>query len=88
MSDIDYDKLASAIADKLAAAVPAEKALWDGKQCAAYLGVSEKHFMDRVSKSYKFPAPLKLPSDTGRRAHSRWYAAEIMDWVANHRQAS
>lgn len=88
MSEIDYEKLADAIATKLAAKVPADKVLWDGKQCAQYLVISEKHFVDKVSKSYNFPAPVRLPSETGRRAHARWYAAEIMNWINNFKQAS
>lgn len=88
MTEIDYDKLANAIAAKLQPQVPNDQVLWDGEQCASYLGVSAKHFIDRMSKSYGFPKPIKLPSETGRRAHNRWYAVELMKWVNQHRQAS
>lgn len=82
----DVDLLADAIANKLRLLPPADKVLWDVRECAEYLRMSEKHFIDRVSKTMKFPSPIKLPSETGRRAHPRWYASEIMDWVRSHKQ--
>lgn len=85
---INVDQLADAIAKKLRLLPPSDKVLWDSKECAEYLRMSEKHFMDRVSKTLKFPKPIKLPSETGRRAHSRWYALEIMEWVKSHKLAS
>jgi predicted DNA-binding transcriptional regulator AlpA len=88
MSEFDYDKLADTIAQKLRLLPPPDKIIWTGKQCADYLGISEKHFVDRLSKSFNFPEPIKLPSETGRRGHSRWYATEIMNWVSQHKQAS
>ncbi len=86
--DINVDQLADAIAKKLRLLPPTDKVLWDAKECAEYLRMSEKHFMDRVSKTMKFPKPIKLPSETGRRAHSRWYASEVMDWAKSYKQAS
>lgn len=84
---IDVDQLADAIAKKLRLLPPQEKILWDSKECSEYLRMSEKHFVDRVSKTMKFPRPIKLPSETGRRAHARWYAQDIMEWVKAHKQA-
>lgn len=90
MSEISYDVdlLALAIAKKLRTMPPPDKVLWDAKECAEYLRMSEKHFVDRVSKTMKFPKPIKLPSETGRRSHPRWYAQEIMEWVKVHKQVS
>lgn len=87
MSEIDYVKLADEIAKKLRVLPPPEKVIWTPEQCAEYLGVSKLHFVNRVSKTYEFPAPIKLPSEGGR-GHSRWYAADVQEWVATHKKAS
>jgi len=84
----NIDELATAIALKIQQLPPQKEVLWDTQACADYLGVSRVHFTDRISKGRSFPKPFKLPSDTGKRAHSRWYASEVMAWVKKHRQAS
>lgn len=85
MNEIDYDRLADAIALRLQSLPPRSKVIWTAKQCADYIGVGERHFVDRLSKTYDFPAPIKLPTDRGRRGHGRWYAEEVQDWVAGHK---
>lgn len=87
MSEIDYEKLAGEIAKKLRALPAPERIIWTAKQCAEYLGISERHYVDRLSKTYGFPTPIKLPSESGR-GHSRWYANEVQVWVVSHRNAS
>ena len=88
MSEIDYEKLAEAIARKLVTQPPADKVIWTAEQCAEYLGMSRRNFVDRVSKSWEFPAAIKLPSETGSRGHDRWYAIDIQNWVSTHKKAS
>lgn len=88
MSEIDYEKLADAIARKMVAAPPPDKVIWTADQCAEYLGISRRHFVDRVSKAWEFPAAIKLPTDNGSRGHDRWYAAEIQKWVGEQKKAS
>lgn len=88
MNDINIDELVEVIAMKIQLMVPPKEILWCGKECARYLGVSPVHFMDRLSKGTSFPKPIKLPTETGKKAHSRWYASEVIAWVKKHRQAS
>jgi predicted DNA-binding transcriptional regulator AlpA len=88
MSEINYSELAKAIALELRALPSQDKIIWTAKQCAEYLGVSERHFVDRLSKSFGFPTPIKLPSDTGARGHSRWYEVELTAWVRKQKIAS
>lgn len=85
MKEIDYEKLADAIAQRLQALPSQARVIWTAKQCADYIGVSERHFVDKVSKAFDFPAPIKLPTDRGKRGHARWYAVEVQDWVAGHK---
>lgn len=88
MTEIDYEKLADAIARKMVTLPPADKVIWLPEQCAEYLGISRRHFVDKVSKSWGFPAAIKLPTDTGSRGHDRWYAVDVQDWVSKHKKAS
>lgn len=85
MNEIDYEKLADAIANKLRLLPPPDKIIWEAEQCAQYLRVSERHYVDRLSKSYGFPSPIKLPSEKGK-GHARWYAKDIQDWVLKQKQ--
>jgi predicted DNA-binding transcriptional regulator AlpA len=84
IAEIDYEKLAECIAIKLKLLPPPDKVIWDAKKIAEHLGVTEKHVTDKVSKTFGFPTPIKLPSSTGRKGHSRWYAKEVTDWI--HKQ--
>jgi predicted DNA-binding transcriptional regulator AlpA len=86
MTEIDYERLAEAIAVRLHALPAQTKIIWTAKQCADYIGVSERHFVDRLSKAFDFPAPIKLPTDRGRRGHARWYAVEVQDWVSKQKK--
>lgn len=88
MTDIDYDKLANSIAKHLKALPTPDKIIWTSKQCAEYLGMSERHYVDRVSKSAGFPLAIKLPTENGSRGHSRWYAQEIQEWVKKQKRAA
>lgn len=86
VSEIDYEKLAETIAQKLRLLPPADRVIWSGKDCAKYLGVSERHFGDRVSKSHGFPEPIRLPDEHGNRGHARWHAVDIQEWAAKQKR--
>lgn len=88
MSEINYNELADAIAKRMQQLPPPGEVLWSAEQCAEYLRVSQPHFMNRMAKGVTFPKPIKLPSETGKRAHSRWYMSEVTAWVKAHRQVS
>lgn len=81
MNEIDYERLADATAQRLHALPAQAKIIWTAKQSSDYVGVSERHYVDKVSKTFDFPTPIKLPTDRGRRGHARWYAVEVQDWV-------
>lgn len=86
--EIDYDKLANAIAQKLSLLPPPDKIIWNADQCSQYLGISRRHFVDTVSKTFGFPSAIRLPTETGSRGHDRWYAVDIQNWVSKHKKAS
>lgn len=78
------DAIALAVIAKLQKAPPIEKVVWSGKECAEYLKVSPRHFIDRLSKHHKFPAPMRLPSE-GDKSHYRWFAADVIKWLEDQR---
>lgn len=87
MSDIDYEKLADAIAKRLSLLPPQETIIWTAEQCAEYFGISKRHFVDRVSKTYDFPTPIRIPMEAGKHCHDRWYANEVQKWARQYKKA-
>ena len=78
---LPVNTIAEEIAKRVARFAPSDKKLWDIQDCADYFGVSKAHFSDNLSNHHSFPEPLKLPSETGKRQHRRWYAAEVIQWA-------
>lgn len=84
--EIDYDLLAEKIAEKIqlqSLKVEQDDALWCGKKCADYLGISKSTFMQRTSKQPKFPISVSVPSTNGG-GHLRWYAGEVKAYCRQH----
>lgn len=84
--DFDYDRLGKAVAKVINNQVTAEHVIWNSRQCADYFQVTVKHFNDKISKSADFPNPIKLPSQTGTKRHSRWYANDVYAWAYSQKQ--
>lgn len=57
---------------------------WTPAQCAQYLGVSQQHFVDRISKLTSFPRPAIDFSPRSRQ----WRAGEVMAWAAKRQRAA
>lgn len=55
--------------------------LWDAQDCADYMKVSRRHFVDRIANSPGFPKRVQLPTAEGRRGHPRWFAKEVEAWL-------
>ena len=64
--------------------IPPERELWDADQCAAYMGNSARHFAERIACRPDFPRGVRLGD--GSKAPLRWYAMEVMEWVAGRRE--
>lgn len=83
--ELNIEALAKAIADQLSKRAPIERTLWSSDDCADYLRVSPRHFMDRIACQHTFPNPVRVQTAEGKRGHPRWYAGEVMKWVEKHR---
>ena len=58
--------------------------LWDAAQCAAHMGISRQHFVDRVSKLTSFPRPAVDFSPRSRQ----WRAGDVMSWAGKRQRAA
>ena len=58
--------------------------LWDAAQCAAHMGISRQHFVDRVSKLPSFPRPAVDFSPRSRQ----WRAGDVMSWAGKRQMAA
>ena len=71
--DVDLDELADKIADRIARKASSADVLWDGNDCAEYLCVTRRHFVDRIAKRKGFPAE--------RATGARWLRSEVIRWA-------
>lgn len=77
------DKIDALIAVLKRPAIPAERILWDAEQAAAYLGVTARHFAERIACKPDFPKAIRLAEIKGGL---RWKAEEVMDWAESRRE--
>lgn len=55
--------------------IPFDRQVWDGLQCAEYLGVSYRTFMRRTQWLPSFPKRCPVPG------HPRWSAQAVSQWA-------
>lgn len=65
-------------------AVAAEDELWTSQDIAAYLKLSAYTVERRVVVRPGFPTSVQ-PCATGVKAAKRWFAAEVITWLRQHR---
>jgi hypothetical protein len=80
MNNIDYDKLADAVAKKLAQHTLNfhPDALWTPEDVALYLRKSKSYIYQSVISKPDFPAMIRIDSNT---RHKLYRAGEVMAWV-------
>ena len=59
-----------------------DDALWADRDCAAYLGIQERTFKEKVRRRRDFPLPLD-PLLSGRY---RWVAGDVKAWALRGRK--
>ncbi|QDX22164.1 hypothetical protein FP568_13460 [Pandoraea pnomenusa] len=80
------ERLAEALAERIAPAVPLHVQLWSAKSIAGYLQRSPAVVMERVVTLPGFPRPIRLPAQReGSKGQPLWKAAEVIAWAESHR---
>ncbi|AJZ58940.1 hypothetical protein OI25_614 [Paraburkholderia fungorum] len=88
----EIDELACRVVDelekRLKSKVPIEHALWSTGEIGEYLQRPAQVVRDRVVCLPGFPEAIRLPNVGGiGRAHPRWKAMEVIEWVESHQSA-
>ena len=60
--------------------------LWNCTQVAEHIGVTYKYANEYIVSHHSFPVAVRLPTKNGKQGHPRWYAQEVIDWVAKNRE--
>lgn len=79
-------KLANALALQLRPAIPLNIDLWDVSTIAQFLKRSDDQVRERVICLPDFPKAIRLPSQSGRRGHPLYKAAEVIAWAETYRE--
>ncbi len=81
------EELTSAVLDtKVSARMSLELTLWATKDVAKYVGVSYKYASEHLVTHHTFPNALRLPTKRSPKGHPRWYAGEVIKWVAANQE--
>ncbi|MFZ6767814.1 hypothetical protein ACO0LM_12090 [Undibacterium sp. Di26W] len=86
MQEDIIDQLAECLANKVAARIPVDIALWDIKTCADYLNLSVTSFRQRFACLPDFPGAVRLPSPSGQKAHPLYEAQEVIAWAMKYKE--
>ena len=65
----------SYLKDEIRNVIPFDRVIWNGRQCAEYLGVSYRIFMRSTQWHPSFPKRLPVPG------HPRWSAQAVSQWA-------
>lgn len=68
--------------------VPFDMRLWGFEDIAAYLNCSVSQVRQRFAPLPSFPKAIQLPTATGGKAHPRYKADEVIEWVERYRDAA
>ena len=81
------DELIAVVIDsKYKSKVGLDNTLWNTKDIADYIGMSYKYVHEQIVSIHTFPEAIRLPTKKTKNGHPRWYAAEVISWVAKYRE--
>lgn len=78
LSTESIEAIADALARKLSGT--SNDKLWTADDVAEYLSVCRRQVVNRYAKLPDFPAPIQLPTPTGR-GELRWPRKSIVEWA-------
>ncbi|MCO7225062.1 hypothetical protein [Pleionea sp. CnH1-48] len=71
---------------KVVPKVNLDMALWNTQDVANYIGVTYKYTSEYIVTHHTFPNALRMPSKNQTKGRPRWYAGEVIKWVASHQE--
>jgi hypothetical protein len=86
MTEDLLDQLAAAIARHSAKVIPLDIALWDIETVANYFQRNVNVCRERIACLPDFPAAIRLPSATGKRAHPLYSATEVIAYAEKYKE--
>jgi predicted DNA-binding transcriptional regulator AlpA len=54
--------------------------LWSAEDIAQHIGLTKRTVLETIACQPTFPDPIRINS------RPRWYAAEVCEWLDNHRK--
>ncbi|OEZ85610.1 hypothetical protein JAB8_37920 [Janthinobacterium sp. HH106] len=86
MTDVDLiERLADAVAQRMAPSIPLAVDLWDIATIAAYLKREPGTVREQMACLPSFPKAIRLPTSKGR-AQPLYNAKEVIAWVQSYRE--
>jgi hypothetical protein len=74
------NKLAQSIASLATNHIPLDQRLWSAEDCAQYLRMEKRTFVQYYAPHPKFPKPIPLDRAEGK-GKMRWKAQSVIDWA-------
>lgn len=78
IDQVEIERIASALAARIAPVVPIDYQIWDAETVAKYLSTSVSNFLQYLEPHPNFPRPIKIPNTKGQKMQSRWKAMDII----------
>ena len=79
------ERLAEAVAERVAPAIPLAVDLWDIALIAQYLKRDPQSVRERIACLPSFPRAIRVPTKAGR-SHPLYRAKEVIAWVQSHQE--
>ena len=84
---IKLDELiAATLNNTLKPKVSIARTLWTTTDISEYLRLSYKYVHEHVVSHHTFPHPVRLKFKNEKKGHPRWYAGEVIEWVAGFQE--
>ena len=81
IDQVEIERIASALAARIAPVVPIEYQMWTALQVAGYLDTSVTNFQQHVAPHPKFPRPIRIPNTKGQKMFPRWMAMDVIRYM-------
>jgi predicted DNA-binding transcriptional regulator AlpA len=81
MDQVEIERIASALAARIAPVVPIDYQIWDAEMVAGYLSTSVSNFQQYVAPHPNFPRPIRIPNVKGQKMYPRWMAMEVIRYM-------